>query len=183
MAKETIKDKIKINNIEQNHILYSCCNIQILLFIYFFDLSPDLFPLLQAMLIFCNTCSFSISLDMSTTHITWSKAGKMCYKNIYEFFKPAGFLATKHDILQNDSMLKYICPLIFVQDWSSVLNQKKKKKKKFVIITLFQSQLQMMLSLSCTTAWKDIVIMSLLERNISDGNETDFHDVYKKIIA
>ena len=128
MAKETIKDKIKINNIEQNHILYSCCDIQILLYIYFFDWSPDLFPLLQAMLIFCNTCSFSISLDMSTTHITWSKAGKMCYKNIYEFFKPAGFLATKHDILQNDSMLKYICPLIFVQDWSSVLNQKKKKK-------------------------------------------------------
>ena len=130
MAKETIKAKLKINNIEQNHILYSCCNIQILLYIYFFDWSPDLFPLLQAMLIFCNTCSFSISLDMSTTHITWSKAGKMCYKNIYEFFKPAGFLATKHDILQNDSMLKYICPLIFVQDWSSVLNQKKKKKKK-----------------------------------------------------
>ena len=106
----------------------------------------------------------------------------MCYKNIYEFFKPAGFSATKHDILQNDSMLEYICPLIFVQDWSSVLNPKK-KKKKLVIITLFQSQLQMMLSLSCTTAWKDIVIMSLLEKNISDGNETDFHDVYKNIIA
>ena len=103
----------------------------------------------------------------------------MCYKNIYEFFKPAGFSATKHDILQNDSMLEYICPLIFVLDWSSFLNP---KKKKLVIITLFQSQLQMMLSLSCTTAWKDIVIMSLLERNISDGNETDFHDVYKNIM-
>lgn len=51
----------------------------------------------------------------------------MCYKNIYEFFKPAGFSATKHDILQNDSMLEYICPLIFVQDWSSFLNPKKKK--------------------------------------------------------
>ena len=85
----------------------------------FAHFSPDLSSSLQAVLAWSNFGAFipsNINID-----IVWRNVEKMCYKAIENLWNVLDFSRRNKIFYRIISIREYICPLMFVQVWSSVL--------------------------------------------------------------